>query len=372
MKKSIPVIKSSLPSFEEFIEEIRPIWESRWLTNMGAKHNELESKLKDFLGVKHVSLMVNGHQGLELALQTLKLKGEVITTPFTFASTTHAIVRSGLKPVFCDINPDNYTIDVDKIESLITDKTCAIVPVHVYGNICDVERIEEIAKKHNLKVIYDAAHAFGETYKGKGVLGFGDISMLSFHATKVYHTIEGGALCYNDDDLVQKLFLMRDFGILDEETVAEVGSNTKMNEFCAAMGLCNLRHFDETIQKRKALVNLYRDLLKDCPGVKLNPVNPDVEENYCYFPVVIDEEKTGYSRDEMFANLKEKGVNARKYFYPLINDFDCYKDEYDSNETPIAKRISKSVMTLPLYDDLTEEDVRYICSVFNEWKSKAL
>ncbi|MDO4499694.1 MAG: DegT/DnrJ/EryC1/StrS family aminotransferase [Erysipelotrichaceae bacterium] len=371
MNRKIPVIKSSLPSFEEFIEEIKPIWESRWLTNMGAKHNELESKLQDFLGVKHVSLVVNGHQGLEIALQTLGLKGEVITTPYTFASTTHAIVRCGLKPVFCDINPYDYTMDVDKIEELITDKTCAIMPVHVYGNICDVERIEEIAKKHNLKVIYDAAHAFGETYKGKGVLNYGDISMLSFHATKVYHTIEGGALCYNDDALVQPLFLMRDFGIKDEETVEIAGTNTKMNEFCAAMGLCNLRHFDETIAKRKKLVELYRELLKDLPGVKLNPINPDTTENYCYFPVVIQKENAGYTRDEIFEFLKANGVFARKYFYPLITDFDCYKNEYDSNLTPVAKEISNSVMTLPLYDDLTGDDVRYICSLFAQWKDKS-
>ena len=363
MQKNIPVIRSTMPTFEEYVEEIRPLWESRWLTNMGAKHNELEEQLKALFGTRNVSLFVNGHQALELGLQALQLQGEVITTTFTFASTTHAIVRSGLKPVFCDIKEDDYTIDADKIEALITEKTCAIVPVHVYGNVCDVEKIEAIAKKHNLKVIYDAAHAFGESYKGKNVMAYGDLSMCSFHATKVFHTIEGGCLSYNDDRLANSLFELRDFGIKDAETVEIVGSNAKLNEFCAAMGLCNLRHFNKTLAKRKRLVELYRQLLAKVPGIKLNYRNPDTEENYSYFPIVVNEEEYGCSRDELVEYLKGYGVFTRKYFYPLINEFACYRTEYSAKDTPIALAISKRVMTLPLYEDLSEEEVRYIAEL---------
>ena len=242
----ILVTRSSMPEYEEYIEEIKDIWDSHWLTNMGAKHNELEKYLK----VDHVSLFSNGHMALELLIQALHLTGEVITTPFTFASTTHAIVRNGLTPVFCDVNPEDYTMDVSKIEALITDKTSAIIPVHVYGNLCDVEAIEAIAKKHHLKVIYDAAHTFGVTYKGRGVATFGDASMFSFHATKVFHTIEGGAVCFNGEQngLKEDLYGLKNFGIRNEVVVDAVGANSKMNEFQAAMGLCNLRHLDGEIE----------------------------------------------------------------------------------------------------------------------------
>ncbi len=284
MKKPILVTRSSLPPMEEYIDEIRDIWDSHWLTNMGEKHQALQEELKKYLGVERIDLFTNGHMALELSLQALNLQGEVITTPFTFASTTHAIVRNGLTPVFCDIRPDDFTMDADKIESLITDRTCAIMPVHVYGNVYDVEKIQKIADKYGLKVIYDAAHTFGVKYKGQGTGTFGDVSCFSFHATKVFHTIEGGAACFKDEELGRTLYRLKNFGIKNEEVVDGVGANAKMNEFQAAMGLCNLRHIDAEIQKRKAVVERYRERLNGVEGIQLNPVQEHVMSNYAYFP----------------------------------------------------------------------------------------
>lgn len=361
MSKPIQVTSSSMPDFDEYIEEIRDLWDTRWLTNMGSKHKRLEAELLDYLKVKNITLFNNGHLALEAALEALNLKGEVITTPFTFASTTHAIVRNGLTPVFCDINPDDFTIDVDKIEALITDKTTAIVPVHVYGNICDVEKIKEIADKYNLKVIYDAAHTFGVTYKGQGVGNFGDISMFSFHATKVFNTIEGGAVTYNDSNLSPKLNGLKNFGITGPETVEYVGGNAKMNEFQAAMGLCNLKHVNNEIAKRKAIVERYKENLKDIEGIKVNQNQANVESNYAYFPIILDGFKL--TRNELLDKLADHNVIARKYFYPLINDFACFEAEFDSSETPVAKYISERVLTLPLYADLSFDNVDRICKI---------
>ena len=361
MNKQILVTRSSMPSFEEYCEEIKELWDSHFLTNMGVKHKELEKNLKEYLKCDNINLFTNGHLALECALKVFDLQGEVITTPFTFASTTHAIVRNGLKPVFCDINPIDYTIDVEKIESLITDKTCAIVPVHVYGNLCNVEKIEEIAKKHNLKVIYDAAHAFGVEKNGVGVANFGDASMFSFHATKVYNTIEGGAVTYQDKSFNKKLNDIKNFGITGPETVEYIGGNAKMNEFQAAMGLCNLRHVDKEIEKRKKVVERYRERLSNVDGIKLVPIQEGVKQNYAYFPVVFDNYK--YTRDEVFAKLGEENIIARKYFYPLINDFECYRKNYSSNDTPVAKYIADRVITLPLYADLDLEIVDKICDI---------
>lgn len=293
----------------------------------------------------------------------MNLMGEVITTPFTFASTTHAIVRNGLTPVFCDINPDDYTIDVTKLESLITDKTSAIIPVHVYGNVCNIEEIERIANKYDLKVIYDAAHTFGVKYKGKGIGIFGDASMFSFHATKVFNTIEGGAICFNDEAYGKELYKLKNFGIKNETVVDGVGSNAKMNEFQAAMGLCNLKHIDEEIQKRKKVVERYRENFKGIDGIKLSPIQKDVEPNYAYFPVVINEKVFGVSRNEIYEELRKHGIFARKYFYPLTNTFDCFHRKYDVNKTPVALHISKRVLTLPLFADLFIEEVDRICGI---------
>lgn len=354
-----------MPNYNEYCKEIRDLWDSHWLTNMGVKHQKFQVELEKLLGVSHVSLYTNGHLALENALAAMNLPrdGEVITSPFTFASTTHAIVRQGLQPVFCDIDSNFYTIDATKIESLITDKTCAIVPVHVYGNICNIEEIERIAKKYDLKVIYDAAHAFSVTYKGKSVACFGDASMFSFHATKVFNTIEGGAVCFSDDSLVQILNDMKNFGIRGPETVEFVGSNAKMNEFQAAMGICNLRHLDEEIAKRKVVVEHYRERLSGIEGIILCPNQPDVKMNYAYFPVVFEPSLFGATRNEVFDALAEQGIGARKYFYPLTNTFDCFHGAYDVNQTPVALHISKSVLTLPLYADLSIEDVDRICEV---------
>lgn len=355
----INVTRSSMPPFEEYCEEIKDIWESRWLTNNGVKHRELEAKLCEYLKVDNTTLFVNGHMALEMVIAAMGLTGEVITTPFTFASTTHAIVRNGLAPVFCDINPNDYTIDVTKIENLITDKTSAIIPVHVYGNICDYKAIEEIAKKHNLKVIYDAAHAFGVEVDGKGVGSLGDASMFSFHATKVFNTIEGGAVTYKDNTLENTLKNLKNFGIKGPEVVEAVGGNAKMNEFSAAMGLCNLRHIEEEIAKRKVAYDRYVERLSGVSGIKICVNKENVKPNYAYFPVVFDGYK--YNRDEIDASLKENDVIARKYFYPTTNSFDCY--HYDATETPIALDISKKVLTLPMYAGLTVDDVDKICDV---------
>ena len=362
----INVTRSSMPPFEEYVEAIRPLWESAWLTNMGRNHEELAKQLKEYLGVKDISLFVNGHMALEMALFAMNLEGEVITTPFTFASTTHAIVRNGLTPVFCDINPDDYTMDVSKIEALITPKTCAIVPVHVYGCVCNVEEIEKIAKAHNLKVIYDAAHAFGVKYKGVGIGNFGDASMFSFHATKVYNTIEGGAVSTDDADLIYKLWKLKDFGIKDEEVIDGIGANAKMNEFCAVMGLCNLKHIDDEISKREQVVKRYRENLKGLAGIKMLPIQKDVTPNYAYFPIAVDADKFGASREEVMNRLKENDIYTRKYFYPLTSDMDCYKGRFDSALTPVAKKAAQMVMTLPMSASLSLEDVDRICKIIKE------
>ncbi|WP_395015896.1 DegT/DnrJ/EryC1/StrS family aminotransferase [Robinsoniella peoriensis] len=363
MYDRILVTKSSMPTLDEYIEEIKEMWESHWLTNMGPKHKQFQKNLIKYLGVEHIDLLTNGHMALELSMQAFKLQGEVITTPYTFASTTHAIVRNGLEPVFCDINPIDFTIDVTKIEELITDRTCAIVPVHVYGNVCNIEEIERIAKKYGLKVIYDAAHTFGETYKGRGIGEFGDVSCFSFHATKVFNSIEGGAVCFHDKEFGVALYNLKNFGIHGPERVGAVGANAKMNEFCATMGLCNLRHVDEEIAKRKAVVERYRLHLENIEGIQLNPVQNDVKCNFAYFPAVFDEKIFGSSRNEVYEVLDEHGIGARKYFYPISNTFDCFHGKYNVNDTPVALHISKRVLTLPLYADLALEDVDRICNI---------
>ena len=363
---SIFVTRSSMPEYEDYIKEIKPIFENHHLTNMGPVYKKLQHSLIDYLGVPYLSMFVNGHMALEMVIQAMGLKdsgGEVITTPFTFVSTVHAIIRNGLKPVFCDIKSDDYTIDPEKIEALITEKTVAIVPVHVYGSVCDVEAIERIAEKHGLKVIYDAAHAFGVTYNGVGIANFGNASMFSFHATKVFNTIEGGAVCFKDNGLVHILNDMKNFGIRGPESCIYAGGNAKMSEFQAAMGICNLRHIDVEIAKRKAVVEHYRSRLSGIEGIKLCSEQEGVESNYAYFPVVFDGYK--YSRDEIFEKLKAENIIARKYFYPLTNGFECYKDMPTAGEdkTPVAKYIADRVLTLPLYADLSIEDVDRICNI---------
>lgn len=363
--QQINVTRSSMPSFEEYCEEIKELWDSRWLTNMGMKHRQLQAELEGYLSVPHVTLYTNGHLALEQVIEAMEFPagGEVITTPFTFASTTHAIVRNGLVPVFCDVNETDYTMDASKIETLITEKTCAIVPVHVYGNLCNVEAIQAIAHKYGLKVIYDAAHAFGVRKNGVSTACFGDASMFSFHATKVFNTIEGGAVCFRDDALVEKLNDRKNFGQHTAENVIYAGANAKMSEFQAAMGICNLRHLDGEIAKRKAAVLRYRERLGSTPGIRLCAEQAGVEANYAYFPVVFDGYKE--TRDQIQEKLAAENIGARKYFYPLTNGFACYAHFATAGEdkTPVAKFLAERVLTLPLYADLTTEDVDRICDI---------
>ena len=363
MRTQINVTRSSMPPFDEYVNEIKDLWDSRWLTNSGAKHQEMEKEMKKYLGVPNISFFSNGHLALEMILDALQLQGEVITTPFTYASTTQAIVRRGLTPVFCDIEPNWSTMDASKIESLITDKTCAIVPVHVYGNVCQYKEIERIAKKHGLKVIYDAAHAFGVKVDGQGIGQVGDAAMFSFHATKVLHTIEGGAVTYQDDSLRKNLEALKMFGMYGKDDAELIGSNAKMTEFQAAMGLCNLRHVDHWIAQRKAVVEHYRARLQDVKGLRLCPVQKHVESNYAYFPVYFDADEFGMDRNEVLEKLAEENIFARKYFYPLTSEFSVYQGRFPIQETPVAFDASRHVLTLPLYSDLTIEDVDRICDV---------
>lgn len=359
-----------MPPLEEYVEEIAPLWESHWLTNRGVKHRQLEEQLRQYLGAEHLALFANGHLALENIFEAFELgadgRDEVITTPFTFVSTTNALVRAGLRPIFCDIDPTNYTIDPEKIEALITDKTCAIVPVHVYGNLCDHERIQQIANKYGLKVIYDAAHAFGVEKDGVPVARYGDASMFSFHATKVFNTIEGGAVVTKDPEIAEKLVWHANFGMKDSESCDYVGGNAKMNEFAAAMGICNLRYIEENIDDRRKAAERYFQHLSDSPGLSLCIPPENVKHNYAYLPLVVDPQEFGADRDEIFARLADQGINARKYFYPLVTDLACYREDHSSSDTPIANRVAQQVLTLPMYSELSLDDVDRICAVVQE------
>lgn len=367
---SIYVTRSSMPSIEDFIEEIKPIFESHMMTNMGPVYKKFQHQLIRYLDVPELSLFANGHLALEMAIQALGIRykgdligdGEVITTPFTFVSTTHAISRNNLKPVFCDIRKTDYCIDPDKIEELITDKTVAIIPVHVYGNVCDVEKIEDIAKRNGLKVIYDGAHAFGETYKGVGIGNFGDATMFSFHATKVFNSIEGGAIAFKDRLYGGPLHELKNFGIHGPEEVPAIGGNGKLDEFRAAMGICNLKRMDECIEARKVVHDRYFERLDGVEGIELCCRQKDVETNYAYFPVYFDRTRFNKSRDEVYMALRRQDIYSRKYFYPAINDLECYKD-LKKMETPIAHDVSLNILTLPLYEGLTMNEVDRICDI---------
>ena len=358
----ILVTRSSMPPLEEYVEEIAPLWQSHWLTNMGAEHQKLEAAIKDYLGIDNIALFTNGHSALECILEAMDLRGKVITTPYSFASTTHAIVRKGLVPVFADIKPDDYTLDPASVERLIDSSTCAILPVHVYGNMCDVAAIQEIADKYNLKVIYDAAHAFGVRLDGISSGMFGDAAMYSFHATKVFNTIEGGAVCFRDPALHDLLNQWKNFGITGTESVEYVGGNAKMNEFCAAMGVCNLRHLDEEIAKRRLVAERYWERLSGVPGVRLCLPQKGVTPNYAYLPVVFEDE-FGATRDDVYEALLARDIHARKYFYPLISDYECYRGHFDSSKTPVAQHVAARVLTLPMFADLALDDVELICDV---------
>ncbi|MCA0251216.1 MAG: DegT/DnrJ/EryC1/StrS family aminotransferase [Actinobacteria bacterium] len=359
----IHVVRPFLPPLAEYVQELESIWETHHLTHSGPKHQALTAALADYLSVPQVSLFANGHLALEAALQTLGVTGEVITTPFTFASTTQAIVHSGATPVFCDITADSYVMDPELIESLITDRTSAILPVHVYGNLCDHARIQEIADAHGLKVIYDAAHAFGVTKDGIGVGSYGDVSMFSFHATKVFHTIEGGGLTFADERLSQEFAAWRQFGQYGKEDSGAIGTNAKLTEFGAAMGLVNLRHIDATIEARRQLTLRYREHLASVPGLSLGEDIPGIRHNYAYLPVVFDPEEFGRSRDDVLRDLADNDIYARRYFHPLTSQFSVFEGRFPAEQTPVAAGIADRVLTLPLYAGLPASEVDRICEV---------
>lgn len=363
MDKLITVTRSSMPTFGEYIDEIKVLWDNRWLSNRGELHRKFEKMLQERMGVEHLSLFANGHVALEVGIDAFHFpKGsEVITTPYTHCSTTHSIVRNGLVPVFCDVNDKDYTIDVNQIEKYITPKTVAIMATHVYGVLCDVDAIDAIAKKHSLKVIYDAAHAFGVKRNGVDCANFGDMAMFSCHATKVFHTIEGGITVFKDEAVHQDVDKLTNFGFTSYEDVGFVSTNARMNEYEAAMGICNLRHFEDEVAKRKAASDLYDKLLLGEKGIHKIAPQECVTQNYAYYPVFFDGYK--YDRNEIQKRLKERLILARKYFYPIIPDLSCYKPQYGSLNYPVARHAADTVLALPMYADLTEEDVTRICNI---------
>jgi dTDP-4-amino-4,6-dideoxygalactose transaminase len=365
-EETLYVTQPSLPPLEEFIEYLADIWESKVLTNNGKYHILFEKALAEYLGVKYVSLFSNGTLALISALQVLRIAGEVITTPYSFVATTHALHWNGIQPVFCDIDPQTKNLDPDKIEKLITPKTTAILPVHVYGNPCDVDKIEKIADIYGLKVIYDAAHAFGVTVNGNSILNFGDLSILSFHATKVFNTFEGGAIICHDDKTKKRIDYLKNFGFADEVTVVAPGINAKMNEFQSALGVLQLKYIDQVIKDRQRVANIYRNKLKNIDGITCFDDLENVKHNYSYFPIFIDKEKFGKSRDEVYNLLKENHILARRYFYPLISNMPSYRAIPSAaiDNLPVANKTSDQVLCLPIYENLKEDEVQTVVDYF--------
>lgn len=362
--KLITVTSPLLPSLDEFIPMLQDIWDRKWLTNNGHYHEELEKALADYLGVKYISLFTNGTLPLITALQAMKITGEVITTPYSFVATTHSIWWNGLKPVFVDVDEETGNIDPEKIEAAITPHTTAIMPVHVYGTPCNMKRIQEIADIYGLKIIYDAAHAFGVKKDGESVLKAGDMSTLSFHATKVYNTIEGGALICHDEATKRRIDFLKNFGFNGETTVVAPGINSKMDEIRSAYGLLNLKQVDSAIEKRQAVANRYREAFKNIPGIRFLQDIEGVRHNYAYFPIFISEEY-GISRDDLYAKLQEHNIFGRRYFYPLISTFSPYKglDSANPANLPIAHKLANQVLCLPMFAGLDEESVSRVIDV---------
>lgn len=363
-KKPIFVTQPFLPPLAEFMPYLEKIWDAKMVTNGGAFHQQLEAELASYLGVKHLALFTNGTLGLLTALQALRITGEVITTPYSFAATAHSVLWNGLKPVFADIDPETCNLDPDCIEAAITPQTTAIMPVHCYGRPCDVERIERIADTYGLRVIYDAAHAFGVRYKGESLLNWGDLSVLSFHATKVYSTIEGGAIICPDAKTKQRIDYLKNFGIADEVTVMAAGINGKMNEVQAAFGLMQLKHVDACIARRGDIARLYTEQLAQLPGIGVPEPAPHTVPNFSYFPIFIGPEFP-LSRDEVYLHLRQHGIHARRYFYPLLSDMPMYRGQPSAarERLPQAHRIAEQVLCLPIYPVLSDEDVRRIAGL---------
>ena len=358
-KNTITVTSPLLPNLEEFHEMLKEIWDSKWITNNGSFHKKLEAALAEYLKVPYVSLFTNGTLPLITALQALRITGEVITTPYSFVATTHSLWWNGIKPVFVDIDPDTGNIDPDKIEAAITPKTTAIMPVHVYGKPCDTKRIQDIADKYGLKIIYDAAHAFGVEVNGESILNAGDMSTLSFHATKVYNTIEGGAMIMHDAKTKQRIDYLKNFGFAGETEVVGPGINSKMDEMRSAYGLLNLKQVDAAIEARHQVAIKYREALKDVPGIEYWDDLPGVKHNYSYFPIFVDAKKYGMTRDELYFKMKEQGVLGRRYFYPLISEFSTYRglESARSENLPVAHKMANSVICLPMHHALTDSDI---------------
>jgi dTDP-4-amino-4,6-dideoxygalactose transaminase len=370
--KPIYVTKPYLPPLEEFQVLLEEIWKSRWLTNMGKFHHEFERALAEYLGINYISLFSNGTLALIIALQTLRITGEVITTPYSFVATTHALHWNKITPVFCDIEPGFMNIDPDRIESAITPQTTAILPVHVYGNPCQVDKIQKIADIYGLKVIYDACHAFGVKIDRNSILDFGDLSVLSFHATKVFNTFEGGAIVCHDEKSKKRIDYLKNFGFADEVTVVGPGINAKMNEFQAALGLLQLKYVDEAIKKRQSISHLYRDKLKGIKGITFLDEIPGVKHNYAYFPILIDQSNYGKNRDELYEEFKKHNIYSRRYFYPLISHFPTYKGLSSSgpNNLPVAEKTAMQILCLPIYPDLEVGQVENIVKIIRRLKEE--
>ena len=364
-EKKIFVTQPALPPLEEFMPYLEKIWANKILTNNGPFHQQLEAELCNYLGVKYISLFCNGTMALITALQALRITGEVITTPFSFVATTHALWWNNIKPVFVDIEPDYFNLDAAKIEAAITPHTTAILPVHVYGNPCNVEAIKHIADTYNLKVIYDAAHTFGVTVKDVPIVSFGDLSVMSFHATKVFNTFEGGAIVCHDETMKKRIDNLKNFGFAGETTVVAPGINAKMNEVQAAMGLLQLKTIDATIEKRKHIAELYRKELSGVDGIRFLEDMPDVKHCYSYFPILIDKDTYGTSRDAVYETLKQHNIYGRRYFYPLISQFPTYKglESAQAGKMPIAEKVAEEVICLPIYSELDFSAVKDICEI---------
>lgn len=368
----IPVIQPALPPLEEFVPYLEKIWNNKWLTNNGYFHQQLEKELADYLGVKYISLFSNGTLALISALKALNIQGEVITTPFSFVATSHSLLWNRITPVFVDIEPDYMNLDPGKIEAAITPRVTAIMPVHVYGNPCQMDRIQQIADKHNLKVIYDAAHAFGVRKGGVSILNYGDLSVLSFHATKVYNTIEGGAIISHSSEMKHYIDRLRNFGFQGEMTVEEPGINAKLNEVQSAYGLLQLKYVDDYIKRRKEINFLYCQLLKDIDGITFLSDMPEIQHVSPYFPILINKEKYGISRDELYERLKDNDILSRRYFYPLISDFKLYRDlpSADPQNLPVATKMAKKVLCLPMHVDLKDDEINHICTILAKYCRK--
>lgn len=363
-KDIITVTSPLLPNLEEFHELLKEIWDSKWITNNGSFHQQLEKALAEYLKVPYVSLFTNGTLPLITALQALRITGEVITTPYSFVATTHALWWNGIKPVFVDIDPKSGCLDPNKIEAAVTPRTTAIMPVHVYGKPCDVEAIQQIADKYGLKVIYDAAHAFGVEVDGKSILNAGDMSTLSFHATKVFNTIEGGAMVMHDEKTKQRIDYLKNFGFAGETEVVAPGINSKMDEMRSAYGLLNLRQVDAAIEARHQVAIRYREALRGVEGITYWEDMPGVRHNYSYFPIFVDAKKYGMTRDELYYKMREQGVWGRRYFYPLISTFSTYRglESATPENLPVATKMADEVICLPMHHELSEEDIKRVLS----------